>query len=108
PFGPLLFGDRSEIASLADDAGFKTISLEPEARISPLPDVRTFVLFDLAFLGRPAPDGTLQPILDFDDPANDDVIEAIIDQMEEQTARFRQTDGSLHAPMRAHVLLIES
>lgn len=108
PFGPLSFGDRGEIARLADEAGLTTISLEAETRISPLPDARTFVLFDLAFLGRPAPDGTLQPILDFADPANDAVIESIIGQMEEQTAQFRQEGGSIHAPMRGHVLIAES
>ncbi len=107
PFGPLSFGDRGEIARLAGEAGFTTISLEAETRISPLPDARTLVLFDLSFLGRPAADGTLQPILDFEDQANDAVIGAIIDQMEEQTARFRQADGSIHAPMRAHVLIVE-
>ncbi len=108
PFGPLSFGDRHEIARLADEAGFTTISLEAETCISPLPDARTFVLFDLAFLGRPASDGTLQPILDFADPANDTVIASIIRQMEEQTAQYRQEDGSIHAPMRAHILITES
>ncbi len=108
PFGPLSFGDKGEIARLADEAGFTIVSLEAETRISPLPDARTFVLFDLAFLGRPAADGTLQPILDFADPANDAVIESIIGQMEEQTAQFRLDDGSIHAPMRAHVLIAES
>ena len=108
PFGPFAFGDRHAIARLADEAGFRTLSLDAETRLSPLPDIRTFVLFDLAFLGRPAADGTLQPILDFTDPANDPLIESLIAQMETATEAFRQPDGSLLAPMRAHLLMVEA
>ncbi len=108
PFGPFALGDRDTIVRLATDAGFEVISLEAESRRSLLPDPRTLVLFDLAFLGRPAADGTLQPILDFGDPGNDLVIEAMIGRMETATKEFRQEDGSLLTPMRAHVLVIEA
>ena len=108
PFGPFSFGDRQTIARLAEEAGFKTLSLQAETRLSPLPDIRTFVLFDLAFLGRPAADGTLQPILDFADPANDVLIESLIEYMQEATADYRLPDGSILAPMKAHVLEVEA
>ncbi|WFL78885.1 class I SAM-dependent methyltransferase [Altererythrobacter arenosus] len=108
PFGPFSFGNRWEIEDLASDAGFKVVSLEKESRLSPLPDVRTFVLFDISFLGRPAADGTLQPILDFADPANDTIIERLIARVSDATAPFRQTDGALLAPMTAHVLIAEA
>ncbi|QUL37522.1 class I SAM-dependent methyltransferase [Erythrobacter sp. JK5] len=108
PFGPFAFGDRRTIARLAEEAGFRVIALEAESRLSHLPDPRTFVLFDLAFLGRPASDGTLQPIMDFDDPASDAVIERLIEKMDSATTQWRQEDGSLLAPMRAHVLLVEA
>ncbi|NVE95078.1 class I SAM-dependent methyltransferase [Altererythrobacter lutimaris] len=108
PFGPFSFGDRDEISSLAEAAGFKSTSIEVQSRLSPLPDIRTFVLFDIAFLGRPAPDGTLQPIMDFANPASDDVILALIDRMEKDCAAYCEPDGSLLAPMRAHILIAEA
>ena len=108
PFGPFSFGDRNDIESLALDAGFTVHSLDSETRQTPLPDIRTFVLFDLSFLGRPASDGTLQPILDFGDPANDSVIEKMINKMSQATEQFRQEDESLLAPMTAHVLVVEA
>ena len=108
PFGPFAFGDRQTIARLAGEAGFRTVSLEAETRLSPLPDPRSFVLFDLCFVGRPASDGTLQPILDFTDPASDEVIERLVEHMERATAEYRQPNGSLLAPMRAHTLVVEA
>lgn len=108
PFGPFAFGEREVIAELAEEAGFKVQSLEKRTLDSPLADVRTFVLFDVSFLGRPAANGTLQPIMDFEDPANDAVIEGMISRLTEATAQFVQDDGSLLAPMAAHLLVVEA
>lgn len=108
PFGPFSYGDQQVIADMASEAGFTIVSLEAESRLSAFPDPRTFVLFDLAFLGRPAPDGTLQPILDFEDPASDEVIERIIAHVQREAAPYLQSDGTLLAPMKANVLLVEA
>lgn len=105
PFGPFAFGDRDKIGQLAQQAGLEIETLITQSLKSPLPDIRTFILFDLAFLGRPAPDGSLQPILDFNDPASDEVIERVIARMEEATAEFQQSDGSILAPMTANILV---
>lgn len=106
PFGPFAFGEREVIEELADEAGFRIELLEKRTLNSPLPDIRTFVLFDVSFLGRPAADGTLQPIMDFEDPANDAVIEDMISRLAESTAQFVQEDGTLLAPMTSHLLVV--
>ncbi len=108
PFGPFSFGERSEVGRVANEAELEVISLEPVSIPSILPDPRTFVLFDLAFLGRPAADGTLMPILDFDDPASDAVIEELIERMRHATAEFAQADGTLLAPMQAHIMVVQA
>ncbi len=108
PFGPFSFGERSEVERVANEAELEVIPLEPVSIPSILPDPRNFVLFDLAFLGRPAPDGTLMPILDFDDPASDAVIEGLIERMQRATADYVQADGTLLAPMQAHILVVEA
>ena len=105
PFGPFAFGDREAIGALAEQAGFEIETLATEQIGSPLPDVRTFILFDICHLGRPAFDGKLQPVLDFEDPANDVVIERIIARMEEATEDYRQDDGSILAPMSSNILV---
>lgn len=108
PFGPFSFGEQSEVERVANEAELEVISLEPVSIPSILPDPRTFVLFDLAFLGRPASDGTLMPILDFDDPASDTVIEELIERMQHATADFLQADGTLLAPMQSHILVVQA
>ncbi len=105
PFGPFAFGNQNAIRELALQAGFEIEDLQTHTRASVLPDVRTFVLFDLAFLGRPAADGTLQPILDFDDPDSDATVEHIIARMEAANCEFVQPNGTILAPMTANILV---
>ncbi|MEM7781245.1 MAG: hypothetical protein AAF697_12725 [Pseudomonadota bacterium] len=50
------------------------VSLERFEREAHLPDPRTLVLFDLLFLGRPGPDGSMHPLFDPADGSKDDQI----------------------------------
>lgn len=108
PFGPFSFGDGETLERTADDAGLKVLSLEKREFVAPLCDARTLVLFDLLFLGRPGPDGALQPLFDPGDDTKDSLIERLISRLEEATAQYRQSDGKLLAPAATHILVAES
>ena len=73
----------------------------------PLSDVRTLVLFDLLFLGRPGADGQLQPLFDPQDASKDDLIESIISDLSHATRPYQDTDGALLAPTTANILVAE-
>ncbi|MEM7766503.1 MAG: hypothetical protein AAF253_03335 [Pseudomonadota bacterium] len=81
------------------------INVERVERLAPLPDPRTLVLFDLLFLGRPGPDGDLQPLFDPSDASKDNLIEKLIAQFEETVGHFQDTGGGLLAPSSAHILV---
>ena len=83
-------------------------SLERHEADAKLPDVASFVLFDLLFVGRPGADDELQPIITPDDPSADGEIREIIAEMENALQTYVQDDGSLLAPMTAHILLAEA
>lgn len=104
PFGPFAFGDSAALGYLARDAGFEAVELTREEMEVSLPDARTLVLFDVLFLGRPAEDGALQPVIDPHDGEGDARIEALIAALESATASFRRADGTLRSPMCANVL----
>ncbi len=108
PFGPFSFGDANQIESVASDAGLKNIRIERVERLAPLPDPRTLMLFDLLFLGRPGPEGDMQPLFDPSDASKDDLIETLIAQFEEAVSRFHQPGGGLLAPSSAHILTAEA
>ncbi|MEO0982217.1 MAG: methyltransferase domain-containing protein [Pseudomonadota bacterium] len=108
PFGPFSLGDRDAIAADAEAAGLSIISLERRTAPSPLPDPRTFVLFDLVFLGRPGPDGALQPLFDPQDPASDAEIEALMAEVAEAAEPYLEDNGDVRAPMTAHLLVAEA
>ena len=108
PFGPFSFGTREQIEDVIREAGLKLVSLERIERLVDLPDPRTLVLFDLLFLGRPQPDGTMWPVFNPDDSTKDDQIEAIIADLTAETAQFSTPQGNLKAPTTAHILVIES
>lgn len=104
PFGPFSFGDRSALESIAAEAGLQSAKVTKETRDCVLPDVRSLVLFDLLFLGRPGPDGNLQPLFDPSDGSKDALIEEMIAQLAEQSRSYQQDDGSMLAPMTTHIL----
>jgi len=105
PFGPFSFGNEESLRNVAEEAGVRIESLVRHELITSLPDVRTLVLFDMLFLGRPAPDGSLQPVIDPKDPDGDAIIEQIIDQLSQETDSYLGTDGSLKAPTTAHIMV---
>ncbi len=105
PFGPFSFGKQESLRNVAEEAGVRIESLERHELIASLPDVRTLVLFDMLFLGRPAPDGSLQPVVDPQDPDGDAIIEQIIDQLSQETASYLGTYGSLKAPTTALIMV---
>ena len=107
PFGPFSFGDLDKVRAVADEAGLKDAKIERVECVTKLPDPRTLVLFDLLFLGRPGPDGTLQPLFDPSDASNDDLIEDLVEKFEPAVRSYQQADGSLLAPSAAHVLIAE-
>ena len=107
PFGPFSFGDATQVEAVADKSDLTLVSLEKQERPSLLPDARTLVLFDLLFLGRPDPDGSMHPLFDPSDATKDSQIESIIARLTQATAQFRQSDGRLLAPSTAHVLVLE-
>ena len=104
PFGPFAFGDPHQIKSVAAEAGLQNVQVDRREAITPLPDPRTLVLFDLLFLGRPDSDGNLQPLFDPADGSKDGLIESLISNFEKAVERFQQPDGTLRAPSAAHVL----
>ena len=108
PFGPFAFGDGDALRSVIQDAGLKIHALERREIESALPDIASFVLFDLLFLGRPDSDGVLQPVVAPDDPAADDLVAKLITDMEETLADYVQPDGTLRAPMTAHMVIAEA
>ena len=105
PIGPFSFGDAAALRSVATEAGLDVQSLDKETLTISLPPVREFVLFDLMFLGRPGPDGSLQPVVDPEDTAADALVEAIIADLAALVSEYVQEDGSLRAPTSAHLLV---
>lgn len=108
PFGPFSFGNRNELEHIVLAAGLRNVRVKRVEKNAPLCDPRTLVLFDLMFLGRPAEDGTLQPLFDPGDASKDHVIEKLISDYEVLVRKFRQSDGTLLAPSAAHVLVAQA
>jgi len=104
PLGPFAYGDAAAFADIARKAGLDFDGVTRMTLDSRLPPVEDLVLFDLLFLGRPAPDGALQPVIDPDDTAGDAVIDAMISELDRALAPLTQADGQLRAPMTALVL----
>ena len=107
PFGPFSFGHKHEIEGVFDAPDLTLVSLERAQRRTPLPDPRTLVLFDLLFLGRPGPDGSMQPLFAPDDSSRDELIERIIARLSEATSDLIQPDGGLRATSSAHIMVAE-
>jgi ubiquinone/menaquinone biosynthesis C-methylase UbiE len=105
PLGPFSFGSEERLRRLTEDAGFKIETLEQRTLPSVLPPVEALVLFDVLFLGRPAEDGSLQPVLAPDDPAGDAVVDKIINDMEEDLKSYIGADGNLHGPASTHFMI---
>ncbi len=105
PFGPFAYGDINAIRDTAEQAGFSIVSLEQQDRMTRLPTPRILLLFDLLFLGRPADDGSLQPLFDPSDESKDPLIEELITAFEAATAPYMQADGTLFCPSTANVLV---
>jgi len=108
PFGPFSFGDAAALEQCAVDAGQRVVSTTRKEALCRLPDPRSFVLFDLMFLGRPGPDGQLHPLFDPADSSKDPLIEKLIDALEKAAAPYRQPDGSMLAPFTSNILVAES
>lgn len=106
PFGPFSFGRKEQIEELVAASGLEPLSFDKVEREARLPAARTLVLFDLLFLGRPAPDGTMHPLFDPDDASKDEQIAEIISALEEATRSFAGPTGELYAPSTAHVILL--
>lgn len=107
PFGPFSFGDRDRLEELAMNSSLELQMLERFEREAELPDPRTLVLFDLLFLGRPGPDGSMHPLFDPSDHSKDDQIEEIISKLTKATGQYQQPDGSLLAPSSAHIMVLK-
>lgn len=105
PLGPFSFGGEERLMALAESAGFEIETLEQRTLPSVLPPVADLVLFDVLFLGRPAEDGSLQPVLAPDDPAGDAIVDRMIDDMSEDLKSFIGADGNLHAPASTHFMI---
>ena len=108
PFGPFSFGDAAAIEQMALEAGLTVRSVERTEIASPLGDPAELLLFDLLFLGRPDPDGNLQPLFDPADASKDALIESMIAQFVDATRSYRTEDGTLLAPMTANILVAEA
>ncbi|WP_299326509.1 class I SAM-dependent methyltransferase [Parasphingopyxis sp.] len=108
PLGPFAFGDKDALQSLFEESGFTLQSLERREANARLPDIRSFILFDLIFIGRPGADGALQPIVAPDDPAADEPIREMIAEMEEALSDYVQDDNSLLAPMTTHIAIAKA
>lgn len=98
PLGPFAFGGEEKLELLARETGFAIETLERRTLTTVLPSIRELVLFDILFLGRPGPDGALQPVLAPDDPAGDEIVEKIIFEMTSELTRFIGSDGRLVSP----------
>lgn len=107
PFGPFSYGDKGTIADLADQSPLSLVSIQRFERLTPLPDPRTLVLFDLLFLGRPAADGSMHPLFDPADGSHDEQIERMIARLEIATRDYSQADGGLLAPSAAHLVVLK-
>lgn len=105
PLGPFSFGGLGKLTQAAEEVGLSISSAEERTLETRLPDIDSLVLFDVLFLGRPTPDGEMQPVIDPEDPASDDVVRAIIADLERENARFRLSDGTIGAPMTASVVV---
>lgn len=103
PLGPFSFGDAERLRARAEEAGFKIDSLERRTKQAALPGIEDLVLFDFLFLGRPGPEGALQPIFKPDDPAGDAVVDKIVADMTVRLGEYVNADGTLSAPMTAAV-----
>ncbi|QLC21190.1 class I SAM-dependent methyltransferase [Parasphingopyxis sp. CP4] len=108
PFGPFAFGDETALRSVIEEGGLKIHSLERREMECTLPDVESFVLFDLLFLGRPDTDGVLQPVVAPDDPDGDGPVAQLILEMKSALADYVQPDGTLRAPTTAHMVIAEA
>ncbi len=108
PLGPFAFGDAKALRAIFDEAGFSVHSLERRSIEVALPDVETFALFEMMFVGRPSPEGALMPVIAADDPAGDAAIQALIADLTPALAPYGQPDGTLRLPMTAHVVIAEA
>ncbi|PWE16711.1 hypothetical protein DDZ18_10905 [Marinicauda salina] len=108
PLKPFSLGDADALRTLVEDAGFAVRSLERESLMTRLPDLETLPLFDIRFLARPDADGTLTPIVDPDDPASDAVVAGLIEAFAARLGDHLRADGTLVAPMAAHVVTAEA
>jgi len=107
PLGPFSFGDGDELSRVVRDAGLSDVEIVRHSFETTLPNARTLVLFDLLFLGRPAADGSMQPIIDPDDPSADAIVTKIIKDVETATESFRQPDGRLQAQMTTNIVFAQ-
>ena len=105
PFGPFSYPDIEAIRQAATAAGLNIQSLEQQSRMAKLPSPRILVLFDLLFLGRPAEDGSLQPLFDPTDASKDAEIQELIAEYETAVADMVQADGTILCPSSANVLI---
>ncbi|WP_425409387.1 methyltransferase domain-containing protein [Hyphococcus sp.] len=107
PLGPFSFGGEDRLRALAEESGFKVRTLEKQTLNSVLPSIRRLVLFDVLFLGRPDSDGALQPVLAPDDPAGDQIVEAMIADIQHDLTAFIGEDEKLYSPATAMFLIAE-
>ncbi|MEM9570889.1 MAG: class I SAM-dependent methyltransferase [Pseudomonadota bacterium] len=105
PFGPFSFPDIEAIRQAAEASGLTIESLDQQSRMARLPSPRILVLFDLLFLGRPAEDGSLQPLFDPTDASKDPQILELIEEYESAIAEMVQADGTIHCLSSANVLI---
>ena len=108
PFGPFSFGDPESLCGVCEAAGFKVRTLDRLELSCLLPDPETFTLFDVLFLGRPGPDGALQPVIAADDPAGDATIANIIGDLTEALSGYLDDSGRIVAPMTANLVVADA
>lgn len=104
PFGPFSYGDGDALHAVAIEAGCQSVTVERQTELVTLPGARELVLFDLIFLGRPGPDGELQPLIDPEDASQDGKVLGLIERLEAATQDFAQPDGTLRAHIASNIL----
>lgn len=105
PLGPFSFGGQERLRTLAQQAGFTVDRLDVQDKQCNLPPIEDLVLFESVFLGKPGPDGSLQPMLPSADPASDEIVGRIIDHMTAELVDFIDENGNVSSPIGAYILI---
>ena len=105
PFGPFAFGDKHALRQVAEEAGLSVQTIERHEGTASFPDIRTFILLEMLFIGRPGEDGDMQPVFNASDPKEDETLEQLIDFLTKVCGEFVEDDGRFVFPITTHYLV---